>query len=109
MPRHTHPGRKRARRAFAKLNARQAAEPAGPRARPHHRPPRCEECCARVTVEQYVATPLVGTRRRDEPRLLLLCPACLRERSASWRWKWRITGRALPEDERAVEVDRREV
>lgn len=108
MPRRTHPGRKRARRNFAKLNARQESNPAGRRSR--HRPPRCEECSARENVEQYDATPIVGTRRRpDKPRAILLCPACLRERSASWRWHWRITGRALPEDGRAVEVDRREV
>lgn len=102
MPRHTHPGRKRARRAFAKLNARQESRPAGPRTRPRHRPPRCEECWRTADVEQYEATPLVGTRRRDEPRPILLCRICLLERSASWRWKWKVTGRALPDKEPAA-------
>lgn len=101
MPRRTHPGRRRARRNFAKLEARRDARPAGPGRRTKPRPIRCEECWRTEQVEEYGATPLVeSSRRPDKPRTILLCRICLLERSASWRWRFKISGRALPDQDR---------
>lgn len=99
MPRHTHPGRARARRSLVRLKARQAKAPAGPSRKARPRPVRCHECWRTEHVEEYEATPIVGARRRDETATILLCRICLLERSASWRWRVKITGRALPEQE----------
>jgi len=98
MPRHTHPDRERLRRRARMVKAKRDALPDGsrPEARPRLAPPRCDECWTRDELEEFVAVPLHGRR---EESTLTLCPACLRERSASWRWKWKLTGRELPDRE----------
>lgn len=100
MPRHTHPDRERRRR---RARTRPLVEPAPkPAPKDRHRPDRCEECGTPRNLQALEATQhRTGPRHRpiSDPvtRLIVLCGPCIRDRSASWRWHWRISGRSLPD------------
>lgn len=73
-----------------------------PRDRP--RPHQCEECGTRRGLGVFEVTQhSTETRRRPtrDPlkRKIRLCGECLRDRSATWRWTWKLAGRELPDRE----------
>jgi hypothetical protein len=89
--RHTHPERARRRRRPQRAPAARTA--GGRPAKQRHRPDRCIECGGARDVTEYQAT----DHRGRSPRPLTLCARCLRERGAAWRWRWKISGRGLPD------------
>lgn len=66
------------------------------RKRPAH---SCAEC-------ETSAVPLLAFEAHDaqdrRPCVVRLCAACLRDRGAAWRWRWKITGRELPDARKAA-------
>jgi len=58
-------------------------------------PAVCYECGGASSLTNYRATVIgVGRGGRDRRRVLALCGECMRDRSAEWRWRFRIRGRA---------------
>lgn len=58
----------------------------------------CLECgTTRRELRAVTATPLAGWSGREQE--VVICDWCLRDRGAAWRSRWRLTGRALPEQD----------
>ena len=63
------------------------------------RRPACAECgTSALPLRAYEAHDITDRA----PCVLRLCERCLRDRGGTWRWRWRIVGRDLPDARKAA-------